>query len=152
MSDVRYHLSYVKKKGNSKSQYGPLVRCHVRCHMSGGRCQVPGVTCHITGVKCHLSGVMCHLWYVRNVRKGNSKSHHCTLVRCHVSLVRCQMSLVMYHVSHIRCQVSNAICKVSPVRCHMSHVSCEMSEKALAGDTDLEQEPVVPSNWEIWSE
>ena len=41
------------------------------------------------------------------------------------------------------------MCQVPCVRCQASCVSCEMSEKATAGDTDLEQEPVFPPNWEI---
>ena len=60
-----------------------------------------------------------------------------------MSLVRCQVSLVMCHVSHIRWHGSSAMCKVSTVRFQVSCVSCEISEKATAGDTDLEQEPVV---------
>ena len=57
------------------------------------------------------------------------------------------MSLVICHLSHIRCHVPSAMCKVSPVSCHVSCVSGEISEKAKDGDTDLEQEPVIPTNW-----
>ena len=73
---VMCHIWNVRnvRKGNIKSQYCPLVRCCVRCHLSCVTFTYQGtcVKCHVLCVTCQVSGVMCLQW---NVRKGNSRRH-----------------------------------------------------------------------------
>ena len=108
MSGVMWHQSIVRK-GTDRATNHLLVRYHVslnRCHVSHVKCQVSTIRCQMLGVTYQTSGVMYHL---SHGRRGNSKSQHIPLVRCHVRYhksgfrCRCPVSHVPYPMSHIRC-------------------------------------------------